>query len=32
MELTKRQKDYIDSLITETITESNLGDFHETNR
>jgi len=30
MELTKKQKDYIDSLITETITESNLGDFHET--
>jgi hypothetical protein len=30
MELTKKQKDYIDSLITETITESNLSDFHET--
>jgi hypothetical protein len=30
MELTKKQKDYIDSLVTEQITELNLSDLHET--
>jgi len=29
MELTKKQKEYIDSLITESITESNLDQIHE---
>jgi hypothetical protein len=30
MELTREQKDYIDSLLTEQVTEANLPDLHET--
>jgi hypothetical protein len=30
MMLTKKQKDYIDSLVTEKVTEANLPDLHET--
>jgi hypothetical protein len=30
MELTKTQKEYIDSLVTEPITEAKLPDLHET--
>jgi hypothetical protein len=30
MTLTKKQKDYIDNLLTEQVTEANLPDLHET--